>query len=109
MTLGAVALAQMLAGAGGLTFFGGSGFLTLLVGASFASRWFSLSRWATTREQQMEEVSGRLDAALSAADRTDETSWLTLVVGVGALYRECGRHIRKREEVLESLLAPPAT
>lgn len=35
--------------------------------------------------------------------------WLTLVVGVGALYRECGRHINKREEVLESLLAPPAT
>ena len=73
LTLGAVALAQMLAGAGGLTFFGASGFLTLLVGAFFVSRWFRLPRWAATREQQMEEVSDRLVAALSAADRADET------------------------------------
>ncbi len=55
-----------------------AGFVTLglawLVGASFLGRyWFRLPRWAATRERQMEEVSGRLVAALSAADRADET------------------------------------
>ena len=55
-----------------------AGFVTLglawLVGASFFGRyWFRLPRWAATRERQMEEVSGRLVAALSAADRADET------------------------------------
>ncbi len=73
LTLGAVALAQTLAGAGGLTFFGASGLPALLVGAFFASRWFRLPRWAATRERQMEEVSGRLVDALRAADRADET------------------------------------
>lgn len=55
-----------------------AGFVTLgiawLVGASFFGRyWFRLSRWADTGERQMEDVSRRLVAALSAADRADET------------------------------------
>ena len=72
LTLGAVALAQTLVASGGLTVRGASGFLMLLVGAFFGSRWFRLPRWAATRERQMEEVSGRLVAALRAGDRADE-------------------------------------
>ncbi len=49
------------------------GFLAFLGGVLFGRDWLRLPRWAATRERQMEEVSGRLVAALRAADRADET------------------------------------
>ena len=73
-TLSAVALVQATLGAsgGGPSWFAILGFL-LFGGFIFGRQWFRLPRWAATRERQMEEVSGRLVAALSAADRADET------------------------------------
>jgi hypothetical protein len=49
------------------------GVLAFVGGVLFARDWLRLPRWAATRARQMEDVSGRLVAALRVADRADET------------------------------------
>ncbi len=72
-TLGAGVVALSSLASGGVSILGLFGLANLLGGLSIGSRWLRLPRWAATRERQMEEVSDRLVAALSAADRVDET------------------------------------
>ena len=71
LTLLTLAAAQSLVGTGNPTELLTLGLLWLLGAGYFGRYWFRLPRWATTRERQMEEVSNRLVAALSAADGAD--------------------------------------
>ena len=68
LTLGA-ALLWGSAPSGGVSVRGLVGLVTILGGLFSGSRWLRLPKWAATRERQMEEVSDRLVAAVSAADR----------------------------------------